>query len=72
GKVKIIESPNSQAFYIYTFEHSCGGGQGDHEEGAGQGVPGEGAGQGVPGEGDFLDEIFNFEECYRSCGRQHV
>nr|GFA57986.1 hypothetical protein [Tanacetum cinerariifolium] len=56
GKAKIIEPPNNQAFVIYTFKHSCGGGHGHHDEGAGQGVPGEGAGQGVPGEGDFVDE----------------
>nr|GEW35176.1 hypothetical protein [Tanacetum cinerariifolium] len=68
GKAKIIEPPNSQAFVIYTFEHSCEGGHGDHGEGVVQGVPGEGVGQGVPGECDFVDEIFNFEECYRSCG----
>nr|GEY16828.1 hypothetical protein [Tanacetum cinerariifolium] len=67
-KAKIIELPNNQAFVIYTFEHSCGGGHGDH----GKGVPGEGASQGVPGEGDFVDEIFNFEECHSSCGQQHV
>nr|GEV08135.1 hypothetical protein [Tanacetum cinerariifolium] len=50
GKANIIEPPNNQAFDIYTFEHSCGGGHGDHVEGASQEVPGEGAGQGVPGE----------------------
>nr|GEV08137.1 hypothetical protein [Tanacetum cinerariifolium] len=52
GKAKISEPPNIQAFVIYTFEHSCGGGHGDHGKGAGQGVPGEGASEGVPGEGD--------------------
>nr|GEY97180.1 hypothetical protein [Tanacetum cinerariifolium] len=51
AKAKVIEPPNSQAYVIYTFEHSCGGGHGDHDEGDGQGVPDEGAGQGVPGEG---------------------
>nr|GEZ30377.1 hypothetical protein [Tanacetum cinerariifolium] len=72
GKAKIIEPANSQAFIKYTFEHSWGGGHGDHDEVVGQGVPGEGVGQGVPSEGDFVDEIFNFKECYRSCGQQHV